>query len=154
MAKKSRQRKLQVKRTPEAPSGKTISSAPAKYKPWWIAAVCVVLVLATVLSYRGVRSNDFVSLDDSDYVVENPQVQHGVNAQSIEWAFTAFHSANWHPLTWISHMIDWQLYGNHAGGHHITNLCLHSANAVLLFLLLLYMTGFVWRSAIVAFLFA
>jgi tetratricopeptide (TPR) repeat protein len=154
MAKKSRQRKLQVKRTPEAPSGKTISSAPAKYKSWWIAAVCVVLVLATVLSYCGVRSNDFVSLDDSDYVVENPQVQHGVNAQSIEWAFTAFHSANWHPLTWISHMIDWQLYGNHAGGHHITNLCLHSANAVLLFLLLLYMTGFVWRSAIVAFLFA
>ena len=154
MAKKSRQRKIQGKRPPEAPAGKTISGTPAMYKPWWVAAVCVVLVLATVLSYRGVRSNDFVSLDDYDYVMENPQVQHGVNAQSIEWAFTVFHSANWHPLTWISHMIDWQLYGKNAGGHHFTNLCLHSANAVLLFLLLLYITSFIWRSAIVAFLFA
>ncbi len=154
MAKKSQQRKLQARRPPEALAGKTISSAPAMYKPWWIATVCVFLVLATVLSYRGVRSNDFVSLDDNDYVVENPPVQHGVNVQSIEWAFTAFHSCNWHPLTWISHMIDWNLYGKNAGGHHITNLCLHSVNAVLLFLLLLYMTGFVGRSAIVAFLFA
>jgi tetratricopeptide (TPR) repeat protein len=154
MAKKSRQRKVPGKRPPETTAGKINAGAPSMDKPWWIAAVCVVLILATVLSYRGVWSNDFVSLDDSDYLVHNPPIQHGVNAQSIEWAFTAFHSANWHPLTWISHMIDWQIYGNHAGGHHITNLCLHCANAVLLFLLLLYMTGFVWRSAIVAFLFA
>ncbi len=154
MAKKSRQRKLQGKRTPETPDGKPVSSSHAMDKPWWIATVCVVLVLATVFSYRGVLSNDFVSLDDYDYVTENPPVHQGVNAQSIEWAFTAFHSANWHPLTWISHMIDWKLYGKNAGGHHLTNLCFHSANAVLLFLLLLYMTGFVWRSAIVALLFA
>src|SRR5271157_4274930 len=154
MAKKSRQRKIQGKRPPEAPAGKTAPLAPTTYKPWQIAAVCVVLVVVTVFSYRGVRSSDFVSLDDNDYVVQNLDVQQGVTAQSIEWAFTAFHSSNWHPMTWISHMIDWKLYGKSAGGHHITNLCLHTANAVLLFLLLLYMTGFVWRSAIVAFLFA
>lgn len=154
MAKKSRQHKIQGKHPREATAGKTIPGARAMDKPWWIAAICAVLVLATLISYRGVRNSDFVSLDDNDYVVQNRDVQQGITAQSIEWAFTAYHSANWHPLTWISHMVDWKLYGNHAGGHHITNLCLHCANAVLLFLLLLYMTGFVWRSAIVAFLFA
>ena len=154
MAKKSRQRKVQAKHPPEAKPEKINASASAMDKRWWIAAVCAALVLATAISYRGVRNNDFVSLDDNDYVVQNRDVQKGINAQSIEWAFTAFHSANWHPLTWISHMIDWKLYGNHAGGHHITNLCLHCANAALLFLLLLYMTGSFWRSAIVAFLFA
>jgi tetratricopeptide (TPR) repeat protein len=154
MAKKSRQRKVQGKRPPEATTGKTNPSGPATEKPWMIAAICAVLVLATVISYRGVRNSDFVSLDDNDYVVQNRDVQQGITAQSVEWAFTAYHSANWHPLTWISHMIDWKLYGNHAGGHHITNLCLHCANAVLLFLLLLYMTGFIGRSAFVAFLFA
>ncbi len=100
------------------------------------------------------RNSDFVSLDDNDYVVQNPSVQHGINAQSIDWAFTAFHSANWHPLTWITHMADWKLYGNHARGPHITNLCLHAANAVLLLLLFYYMTGYLWRSAMIAFLFA
>jgi Flp pilus assembly protein TadD len=154
MPKKSRQRKIQGKRPPEAPAGKTSPIAPVTAKPWQIVAVCVVLVVVTAFCYRGVRSNDFVSLDDNDYVVQNRDVQQGVTAQSIEWAFTAFHSSNWHPLTWISHMIDWKLYGKNAGGHHVTNLCLHSANAVLLFLLLLYMTGFIGRSAMVAFLFA
>ena len=154
MAKKSRQRKIQGQRPPEATAGKANPNASRMVRRWWIVAICAVLVLATVISYRGVRNSDFVSLDDNDYVVQNRDVQQGVTAQSIEWAFTAYHSANWHPLTWISHMVDWKLYGNHAGGHHITNLCFHCANAVLLFLLLLYMTGFVWRSAIVAFLFA
>ena len=154
MPSKSHQRKNRGKRPPEAPAEKTVAIAPVTCKPWWIAAVCLVLVAATVFSYRGVRSNDFVSLDDNDYVVQNREVQQGVTAQSIEWAFTSFHSSNWHPLTWISHMVDWKLYGKNAGGHHVTNLCLHAANAVLLFLLLLYMTGFLWRSSIVAFLFA
>jgi tetratricopeptide (TPR) repeat protein len=154
MAKKSRQRKVQGKQPPETRTEKINTSASVTNGSWWIAAVCAALVLVTAISYRGVRNNEFVSLDDNDYVVQNRDVQQGVNAQSIEWAFTAFHSANWHPLTWISHMIDWKLYGNHAGGHHITNLCLHCANAVLLFLLLLYMTGFIWRSSVVAFLFA
>ena len=99
-------------------------------------------------------SNDFLTYDDSVYVMENQHVQQGVTMQSIAWAFTTFHQFNWHPLTWISHMVDWSLYGKNPAGHHMTNVCLHAANAVLLFLLLLYMTGYLGRSAMVAFLFA
>ncbi len=81
-------------------------------------------------------------------------MQHGLTMQSIEWAFTTFHEGNWHPLTWISHTIDWSIYGNSPVGHHMTNVCLHAANAILLFLLLLYITGYLGRSALVSFLFA
>ena len=154
MAKKSRLRKFDAKRPPGAPAGKTVALAPATHKPWQIAAVCIVLVVVTVFSFRGVRNNEFLEYDDYDYVVQNQQVQQGVTAQSVEWAFTTFHSANWHPLTWISHMVDWKLYGSNPSGHHMTSVCWHAANSVLLFLLLLYMTGFLGRSAMVAFLFA
>ncbi len=118
------------------------------------AVICVILAAATLLTYQGVRHNEFLSYDDTDYVLQNRQVQHGLTKQSIAWAFTTTHASNWHPLTWISHMIDWQLYGSNPAGHHMTSVLLHTANAVLLFLLLLYMTGFMWRSAMVAFLFA
>jgi len=154
MPKKSRQRKSQVKRQLEAPTGKTVSIAPATHKPWQIAVVCVVLAVVTVVAFRGVRNNGFLTYDDNYYVLENRQVQQGLNLHSIAWAFTTFDQSNWHPLTWISHMVDWSLYGNNPSGHHLTNVYLHSANAILLFLLLLYMTGFLGRSAIVAFLFA
>lgn len=154
MAKKSRQRKLQGKRPPDTAEGKTAALAAATYKPWQIAAVCIVLAAATAFAFRGVRNNDFLTYDDPGYVQENLNVQQGLNAQSIEWAFTSFEQGNWHPLTWISHIVDWQLYGNHPRGHHLTNLALHAANSVLLFLLLLYMTGYLGRSAMVAALFA
>jgi tetratricopeptide (TPR) repeat protein len=154
MAKKSRQGKSQAKRAPDVQAGKTFTTTPALHKPWQIAAVCVLLAVVTVVAYRGVRNNDFLTLDDYSYVLENRDIQHGVNLQSIAWALTTFHEGNWHPLAWISHMIDWDLYGKNPAGHHITNLCLHAASAVLLFLLLLYMTGFLGRSAMVAFLFA
>jgi protein O-mannosyl-transferase len=107
-----------------------------------------------VFSYLGVYYNDFLSLDDYDYVVGNEHIKQGIRPQSVKWAFTVFHSTNWHPLTWISHMADWQLYGNRPGGHHLTNVALHAANTVLLFLLLAYMTGFTGRSAMVALFFA
>ena len=154
MARKSRQRKSEVKRPPEALAGKTVPIAPATHKPWQIAAVCIALAMVTLFAYRGVRSNGFLIYDDDVYVLENHQVQHGLNMQSMAWAFTTFDQSNWHPLTWISHMVDWRLYGNNPIGHHVTNVHLHAANAVLLFLLLLYMTGFFGRSAMVAFLFA
>jgi Tfp pilus assembly protein PilF len=154
IAKKSRQLKSQVKRPSEAPTGKTVPIASSTHRPWQIAAICVVLAAATLFSFRGVRNNDFFTLDDDLYVVQNRQVQQGVTAQSIEWAFTTFRAGHWHPLTWISHMVDWKLYGANPRGHHLTNLFLHTANAILLFLLLLYMTGSLWRSAMVAFLFA
>lgn len=154
MQKKSRQRKPSGKRPPESPDGRTVPAASAPHKSWQIAAMCVVLALVTLFAYRGVRSNDFLNFDDNYYVQENHQVQHGLTMQSIMWAFTTFHEGNWHPLTWISHTIDWRLYGNSPAGHHMTNVCLHAANAILLFLLLLYMTGYSGRSALVAFLFA
>ncbi len=154
MANKSIQRKSRGKRSPVAPAGKAAPVAHATHQPWQIAVVCLVLAVVTLFAYRGVRNNDFLSYDDNYYVWQNQQVQHGVNLQSIEWAFTTFNRSNWHPLTWISHMIDWSLYGNNPSGHHITNVCFHAANAILLFLLLLYMTGYSGRSAMVAFLFA
>jgi tetratricopeptide (TPR) repeat protein len=108
----------------------------------------------TILAYHGVWNCDFLSYDDTDYVTQNKFIQHGLTLQSIGWAFTTFYASNWHPLTWISHMADWTVFGNHPGPHHLVNLGLHTANAVLLFLLLFYMTGYYWRSAMVAFLFA
>jgi Flp pilus assembly protein TadD len=154
MSKKSRQRKFQDKRPPESSSGKTTLMPPAAHKPWQIAAMCALLALLTVFAYSGVRNNDFVNFDDHGYVLENPHIQHGLNARSIAWAFTTYDQSNWHPLTWISHMLDWSLYGSNPLGHHLTNVFLHAANSVLLFLLLFYMTGFLGRSAMVAFLFA
>ncbi len=154
MAKKSRQRKLRGKRPPESPAAITDSLAPANHPSWQIAAVCLVLAVVTIFAYQGVRNNAFLNFDDNYYVSENQQVQHGLTMHSIAWAFTTFDLGNWHPLTWISHTIDWSIYGNNPVGHHVTNVCLHSANAILLFLLLIYVTDYLGRSAMVAFLFA
>jgi tetratricopeptide (TPR) repeat protein len=154
MAKKSRQRKFQLKRPPEAQAVKAASITHATHKPWQIVVVCAVLALVTVLTFQGVRNNGFLTYDDMDYVGQNHEVHQGLTAQSIEWAFTTSRVSNWHPLTWILHMVDWSLYGKNPAGHHMTNVLLHAANAILLFLLLLYMTGYLGRSAIVASLFA
>jgi tetratricopeptide (TPR) repeat protein len=151
MASKSRQRKSQAKRPP---AGKTAPIPTPTHKPWQIAAVCILLALATALAYQGVRNNDFLSMDDNNYVSENSHVQQGVTSQSVAWAFTTFQEGNWHPLTWISHMIDWTLYGRDPAGYHVANVCLHAVNAILLFLLFLSITGYLGRSAMVAFLFA
>ena len=150
MSQKTRQRKLQDKH----PSGLPTGIASATHKPWQIAALCAILALVTAFAYWGVRNNEFVRYDDDDYVLLNRHVQQGITMHSLEWAFTTYDAANWHPLTWISHMADWKLYGATPTGHHLTNVGLHTANSILLFLLLLYVTGFTARSAIVAFLFA
>ena len=154
MAKKSRRHKLEGKRPPQVPATNAFPSAPSTHRPWQIAAVCLILAAVTIFAYRGVRSNDFLIYDDDVYVVDNAPIHQGINAQSIGWAFDAFHASNWHPLTWISHMVDWQLYGKNPVGHHLTNVFLHAANSILLFLLLLFMTGYLGRSALVAALFA
>ena len=154
MPRKSRQRKSRGQRPPEALAGKTVPIASSTHKPWQIAAVCVVLAMVTFFTFRDVRSSDFLTYDDLGYILQNQHVRQGLTMQNMAWAFTTFYAANWHPLTWISHMLDWNFYGNSPGGHHITNLCLHAANVILLFLLLLCMTGYTGRSAIVAFLFA
>ena len=112
------------------------------------------LMIATLLLYQPVVHYQFVSMDDPDYVTDNVHVQSGLNAHTLGWAFTTFHAANWHPLTWISHIADYQLFGSKPGGHHYSNVLLHAANVVLLFLLLERATGARWRSLIVAALFA
>lgn len=116
--------------------------------------VSLCLLIATIVPYQKVITFDFVGYDDELYVTENLNVQKGLTAKGLKWAFTTFHSANWHPLTWLSHMLDCELYGLNPMGHHWTNLILHMANTILLFLVLKLMTGAIWRSAFVAALFA
>jgi protein O-mannosyl-transferase len=112
------------------------------------------LALCTVLGLWTVRQNEFVNYDDPDYVTSNSQVQGGVTWDNLRWAFTTGHASNWHPLTWVSHMLDCQWFGQQASAHHTVNLLLHSLNTVLLFLVLRRMTRGHWQSAFVAALFA
>jgi tetratricopeptide (TPR) repeat protein len=115
--------------------------------------VCAVLVLAVFAAFEGVRKNDFVNFDDDKYVTDNLHVQEGLNLKSVEWAFTSSHAKNWHPLTWISHIIDYSIFGPYPYGHHLVSVWFHIANALLLFLILRKMTGDLWPSAFVAALF-
>jgi tetratricopeptide (TPR) repeat protein len=113
-----------------------------------------LLVAMTVAAYEPVRRYEFVDYDDDRYVTNNPRTQQGLSWENAAWALTATEVANWHPLTWLSHMADCQLYGLNPSGHHLTNLLLHLGCVVLLFLVLQQMTGAVWRSWLVAALFA
>ena len=112
------------------------------------------LILVTVAVFWQVGSFDFVRYDDDKYVTENRHVQPGLTRDGLAWAFLSVYANNWHPLTWLSHMLDYQLFGANAAGHHITNLIFHVINTLLLFLILRRITGFPWRSAFVAVLFA
>src|ERR1043165_9621120 len=116
--------------------------------------VCLLLIAVTLAAYGPVTSCDFVQFDDTVYVKDNFQVQAGLTWAGVRWAFTTGHTSNWHPLTWLSHMLDAELFGPGAAGPHFTNLLLHILNSVLLFLLLRQMTKAHWQSAIVAALFA
>jgi protein O-mannosyl-transferase len=115
--------------------------------------ICLFLIIATLAVFGQTISHEFVSYDDNDYVYENRHVRGGLTLESIAWAFTHDHSANWHPLTTLSHMLDCSLYGLWAGGHHSTNVLLHAAASVAIFLALRRLTGAVSRSGIVAALF-
>lgn len=116
--------------------------------------ISILLALVILAVYYQVVGFGFVSIDDPTYVTRNPNIRDGLNWSSVKWALTAARSANWHPLTWMSHALDCTLFGLRPAGHHATNLLLHIANTILLFLLLSRMTGFVWRSAFVAAIFA
>jgi protein O-mannosyl-transferase len=117
-------------------------------------AVCGLLLLAVALVFGQTLQHDFVDFDDQQYVVNNPQVVRGLTGDGLVWAFTASHAGNWHPLTWLSHQLDCQLYGLEPWGHHLTSVLLHAATAIVLFLVLRKMTGDVWPSAFVAAVFA
>jgi len=116
--------------------------------------IYLLLVLTTVTVFWQVRNHEFINLDDSKYVTENRNVQNGLTLDSMIWAFTTTQVANWHPLTWLSHMLDCQLYGLNPKGHHLTNVFLHLLNTLLLFFILQRMTGALWRSGLVAAFFA
>jgi len=116
--------------------------------------IIIGLIVATLAIYGQVIRHHFINLDDANYITENSMVTRGLSLRSIAWAFTAFYASNWHPLTWVSHMIDCQLFGLNAGGHLLVNALIHSANAALVFWFLLRATGARWPSAIVAALFA
>ena len=117
---------------------------------------CLLLVAATLAFYNPIIHNQFIDFDDSSYILKNVQVQRGLNWDTVKWSFTTFRDGNWHPLTWLSHALDCQLFRLNPVGHHYTNLLLHAANAVLLFLLLRRATGTgsIWPSLVVAALFA
>jgi len=128
-----------------------MGSILTKYRSFWI---CLALTLATAAIFCQVRNYDFIDLDDLAYVYENPNIQAGITPKAIKWAYTTSHVDYWHPLTWLSHMLDWQLFGPNPAGHHLTNLILHIANTLLLFIVLKRMTHTPWPSAFVAALFA
>jgi len=116
--------------------------------------VALGLLLVVGAIYLQAGSHAFIDFDDGEYVYENPIVRAGLSRDGVVWAFSTFWSANWHPITWLSHMADVQLFGLNAGWHHLTNVALHGLNSVLLFLVLRNMTNALWRSALVAALFA
>jgi protein O-mannosyl-transferase len=115
-----------------------------------VLLVCALLMAGTILAFRGVKDAGFVNYDDPEYVTENPVVQRGLTLENVKWAFTTFHFHNWHPLTWLSYMADCQLFGVNARAMHLMNLAFHVANTLLVFLLLLRLTGALGASGIVA----
>src|SRR6266403_1065564 len=119
-----------------------------------ILGVSIFLMAITWLVFGETLRHEPINFDDPGYVFRNPQITTGLTSTGILWAFTHLCMQNWHPLTWISHMLDCQLFGLNAGGHHLTNVLLHTIAVILLFLVLREMTGAVWRSAFVAAVFA
>ena len=115
---------------------------------------CLALALGTLALYWPVTSYPFINFDDDEYVADNPVTQAGLTWHGLVWAFNGIHVGNWHPASWLSHMIDCQLFGTNAGGHHLVNVLFHITNTLLLFAFLRSATGFEWRSAFVAALFA
>ena len=116
--------------------------------------VCLFLMVATYCAYQQVGGHEFVTFDDGLYITENIRIQSGMNLENIAWSFTTIHSSNWHPLTWMSHMLDVSLFKMHPGSHHLVSLFFHLVNSLLLFFVFRQMTGDIWPSAFVAALFA
>ena len=129
------------------------TGAPAAAKQW-NAVLCVLLAMATIALYSPVIGHSFVVFDDRDYVTANPYIHGGLGWNTIKWAFTSTAAANWHPLTWLSHALDYQLFALNPAGHHLDSVLIHALNAVALFLLLAWATKRAGPSLLVAALFA
>jgi protein O-mannosyl-transferase len=124
------------------------------WRHWEVAGLCVVLAAITFAVFGQTLGHEFVDYDDDTYVYDNPVVAQGLTCKGFVWSLTYGEIGHWHPLTWLSHMLDCQLYGLHPGGHHLSNVLLHTATVILLFLVLRQMSGALWRSAFVAAVFA
>ncbi len=135
--------------TPPAPP-----AGPSRARSAKPAVLASALVLLTLLVYLPARSFEFVNYDDPDYVTNNPHVRSGLTADNAAWALTSNHAGNWHPLTWLSHMLDCRIFGLDGGAQHLTNVALHAAGTLLLFLVFWRLTGALWRSTWIALLFA
>ncbi len=118
------------------------------------ALICLVLAVSIFAVYWQVTDHEFIDYDDNVYITDNPHVQSGLTGKSVGWAFTTTRAGNWHPLAWLSHMIDYRLFGLNPRGHHLTSVFLHITNSILLFLALRWATSTIWPSALVASLFA
>ncbi len=139
----------------DSPTDRVLSdAAPRAAAPYAGIVVCAFLLLAVALVFGQTLRHGFVNYDDEKYVCKNPQVDGGLTIEGIRWAFASRHASNWHPLTWLSHMLDCQLYGLAPWGHHLTSVLLHAATAILLFLVLRRMAGDLWPSTFVAVVFA
>lgn len=148
MSRKSRVRNPKAQK-PDGPETAPIST-PRKHPAWLAPAICVALAGAVWFVFGQTLRHGFVNYDDSAYVYENPIVAKGINHNSVPWAFSHIVGGNWHPLTVLSHMLDCQWNGLQPGGHHLTNVLLHAAATVFLFLLLRNLTGALWPSALAA----
>ena len=121
---------------------------------WQIALICLSIAALTLMIYAQVRGHAFLNYDDDIYITGNLHIKEGLTLNAAIWAFTSFYESNWIPLTWLSHMLDVQLFGMAASGHHLTNVALHLANSLLLFFLFRKMCAALWRPAFIALLFA
>lgn len=129
-----------------------VVSVISQNKTYYLLGLLIVII--TLLAYSPLPWNKFVIYDDPEYVTENLNVLSGLTVSGVSWALSSMYQMNWHPLTWISHMLDVQLYGLNPVGHHLTSLVIHVANSLLVLIVLQKMTGALWRSALVAILFA
>ena len=153
MAKRTAQKRKAVGST----AANKRSAAPLRHATTFGRPDLLILLGLAVITfgiYAQVIGHQFIALDDPTYIQENPMVNRGVTLAGLAWAFTTFHATNWHPLTWIAHMIDSQLFGMNAGGHLLVNALIHVANTLLVFWFLLRTTHARWPSALVAALFA
>ena len=120
----------------------------------YIYIIVTVLIVACLITYGRILGNGFINYDDNLYITENSHVRSGLTVDTVKWAFTAVVSSNWHPLTFLSHAMDWSMFGDRAGGHHFVNLLLHIGGVLLLFLFLYKTTRSIWPAAFAAALFA
>ena len=149
-----RDHRLQITMARQTTQKKRALSVPAGKFGRTEIAIAAALAIVTLAIYAQVVGHQFITLDDPTYIRENPMVNRGVTLAGVAWAFTTFYATNWHPLTWISHMLDCQFFGMNAGRHLLINALIHVANTILVFWFLLRTTRARWPSALVAALFA